>query len=88
MSIIIILVNRTHWRKYPFFPTLDAPLSLVLAHAVPHPYFLHTQADYRSGNFPPVRAPWDYKRLAAFPADHPARIAAAAEAAAAAAKRA
>ena len=30
-------------------------------------------ADLRSGNFPPVRAPFDYRRLAAFPADHPAR---------------
>ena len=29
--------------------------------------------DLRSGNFPPVRAPFDYRRLAAFPADHPAR---------------
>ena len=28
---------------------------------------------YRSGKFPPVRAPFDYKRLAAFPSDHPAR---------------
>lgn len=30
-------------------------------------------ADLRSGNFPPVRAAFDYRRLAAFPADHPAR---------------
>ena len=37
-----------------------------------------TFAELRSGTFPPVRAPWDYKRLAAFPADHPARAAAAA----------
>jgi quercetin 2,3-dioxygenase len=29
--------------------------------------------EMRRGKFPPVRAPWDYRRLAAFPADHPAR---------------
>ena len=28
-----------------------------------------TIADYRSGNFPPVRVPWDYKRLSTFPKD-------------------
>lgn len=27
-----------------------------------------------SGAFPPVRAPWDYKSLAAFPIDHPSRL--------------
>lgn len=32
-----------------------------------------TFAEIQSGSFPPVRAAWDYKRLAAFPADHPAR---------------
>lgn len=36
-----------------------------------------TFAEYRSGAFPPKRVPWDYTRLAAFPADHPARRAAA-----------
>ena len=30
-------------------------------------------AEMRSGDFPPVRTAWDYKRLDAFPADHPAR---------------
>ena len=30
-------------------------------------------ADLRSGNFPPVRAPFNYRKLSAFPADHPAR---------------
>ena len=29
--------------------------------------------EMRRGAFPPVRVPWDYRRLAAFPADHPAR---------------
>ena len=44
------------------------------------PFVMTTQAEIRStiqeyqrGAFPPVRAPWDYKSLAAFPADHPAR---------------
>ena len=32
-----------------------------------------TFSEIRSGAFPPVRTPWDYKRLDAFPADHPAR---------------
>ena len=30
-------------------------------------------AEMQSGDFPPVRTAWDYKRLDAFPADHPAR---------------
>lgn len=37
-----------------------------------------TIREYQSGAFPPKRVPWDYKRLDAFPADHPARAAAAA----------
>ena len=32
-----------------------------------------TLAEYRSGHFPPKRVSWDYKTLASFPADHPAR---------------
>jgi redox-sensitive bicupin YhaK (pirin superfamily) len=36
-----------------------------------------TFSELRSGNFPPVRVPWDYKRLSSFPADHKARRAAA-----------
>jgi redox-sensitive bicupin YhaK (pirin superfamily) len=32
-----------------------------------------TIAEYQRGAFPPVRVPWDYRRLAAFPAAHPAR---------------
>jgi redox-sensitive bicupin YhaK (pirin superfamily) len=31
-------------------------------------------AELRNGDFPPVRAPWNYKRLSDFPADHPARV--------------
>ena len=44
------------------------------------PFVLTTQAEvratiqeYQRGAFPPVRAPFDYKTLAAFPADHAAR---------------
>jgi len=32
-----------------------------------------TFMELRSGKFPPVRTPFDYRRLSAFPADHPAR---------------
>lgn len=51
------------WRG-PFVMTTDAELH-------------ETIREYQSGDFPPVRAPWDYRRLDAFPADHPARRAAA-----------
>jgi hypothetical protein len=46
------------------------------------PFVMTTQAEIRAtfaefqrGAFPPVRAPFDYRTLAAFPADHPARLA-------------
>lgn len=32
-----------------------------------------TIGEMRAGRFPPKRVPWDYRKLAAFPADHPAR---------------
>ena len=32
-------------------------------------------AELRAGSFPPVRVPFNYKRLSDFPADHPARVA-------------
>lgn len=38
-----------------------------------------TFAEYRRGAFPPVRTPWNYKTLADFPADHPARASASVE---------
>eukprot|EP00607_Mallomonas_marina_P010072 CAMPEP_0182418298 /NCGR_PEP_ID=MMETSP1167-20130531/2768_1 /TAXON_ID=2988 /ORGANISM="Mallomonas Sp, Strain CCMP3275" /LENGTH=310 /DNA_ID=CAMNT_0024592443 /DNA_START=182 /DNA_END=1114 /DNA_ORIENTATION=- len=31
----------------------------------------NTISDYRKGTFPVKRVPWDYKRLSAFPPDHP-----------------
>jgi redox-sensitive bicupin YhaK (pirin superfamily) len=44
------------------------------------PIVMNTQAEInqcfqelRTGRFPPTRAGWDYKTLAAFPADHIAR---------------
>eukprot|EP00697_Spironema_sp_BW2_P002814 gnl/Spiro4/13753_TR7341_c0_g1_i1.p1 gnl/Spiro4/13753_TR7341_c0_g1~~gnl/Spiro4/13753_TR7341_c0_g1_i1.p1 ORF type:complete len:296 (+),score=56.41 gnl/Spiro4/13753_TR7341_c0_g1_i1:124-1011(+) len=44
------------------------------------PFVMTTQAEirkvldeYRRGDFPPCRVPWDYRSLAAFPSDHPAR---------------
>ena len=33
-----------------------------------------TIAEFQGGAWPPVRAAWDYKKIAAFPADHPAII--------------
>lgn len=53
------------WRG-PFVMTTDAELRATIQ-------------EYQSGAFPPVRVPWDYRRLAAFPADHPARQAKKAE---------
>lgn len=47
------------WRG-PFVMTTDAEIRATLA-------------EYQRGAFPPKRAAWDYKKLAAFPADHPAR---------------
>ena len=45
------------------------------------PFVMTTQAEirqtineYQRGAFPPVRVPWDYKNLKAFPSDHPARL--------------
>lgn len=45
------------------------------------PFVMTTQAEiadtvraYQMGAFPSVRAAWDYRSLAAFPADHPARV--------------
>lgn len=35
---------------------------------------MRAYTEYRSGTFLRKRTPWDYKRLAAFPADHPARL--------------
>lgn len=43
----------------PFVMTTDAEIKA-------------TVREYQSGAFPPVRVPWDYKRLAAFPRDHSA----------------
>jgi len=55
------------------------------------PFVMTTQAEIRAtfaefqrGTFPPTRVEWDYKTLAAFPVDHPARKAQAAGKAAAA----
>ena len=33
-----------------------------------------TIRDYQSGQFPPVRVPWDYRQLSAFPPKERARI--------------
>lgn len=58
-SIILFAGKRLDqpiaWRG-PFVMTTDAELA-------------QTMAEYRRGTFPPVRVPWDYRRLAAFPAD-------------------
>lgn len=66
----------------------DAPLRFMLfagkriqeSVAWQGPFVMNTDAEiretireYRSGQFPPKRVAWDYKRLADFPADHPAR---------------
>ncbi len=43
----------------PFVMTTDAEIR-------------ETISELQNGAFPPVRAPWDYKKIASFPADHPA----------------
>ena len=62
-SVMIFAGKRLNqpvaWRG-PFVMTTDAELR-------------DTIREYQSGDFPPVRVPWDYRRLDAFPPDHPAR---------------
>ena len=64
VSLMVFAGVRLHqpvaWRG-PFVMTTEAELR-------------DTIREYQSGDFPPVRVPWDYRHLDAFPLDHPARL--------------